>query len=1201
MFKKILILIGIIGGMGMALVADEIEIQVPQNGQTMNIPSLEERVNQRRLLQTEGPSDMYSIEFNKPMTHLNSTELDSFIVATMDEYHIPGLGACVVKDGQIIWTGGYGYANIEGNVEVADTTVFYQASISKTITGTALMQLWEDSLFGLDDDIDDYLPFEVNHPLYPDDPITFRMLLTHTSAIKDNYWGAMAPVIVQGDSPIPLGEYLEDYFVPGGTYYDPDENFQSWRPGSVHIYSNLGICLAGYLVEAITGIPFDEYCRDSIFIPLGMNETAWFLADLDTNNIAMPYTYIEQSDKYIPYGYYGLPWYPSTMLMTSAPQLGRFLAAYMQWGELDGQRILDSTTVELMITPQISWVGLTWFRGYLTTEHHSNVLVWGHEGSYIGVRTIMYYAPVEKIGVLVLANLETESGLWPIFDKLFDFAAPVDPNIALSATSYDYGDVPIGSSIDWVFAISNDGAADLVITQITSDHSDFVITSPVFPRTVPPGGEISVMVTYTPSNVGTMEGQLSIISNDPDEPIVIVALQGEGVKPPDISVSPDSLSEDLFKGNTTTQTLTISNTGRSDLTFDIWTEGQNQQYALEFDGINDYVGISNGGGIAGLDEGTIALWVKWIGKQDHGSPGYGVVLGRQKDYVFTNQVITLSSDDPNSAMVMWYPYTAFDVAITSSTPVGNELWRYIVITYSSGNHKLYIDGELDGTSDMYGSVNSDIGVPLTIGAGIDDIGSYSRSHIDEVAIWNIVRTQPEIQADMHREISAGELGLVGYWRFNEGSGITVFDQTPNGNNGVLHGGVTWVISSAPITATWLSLAPTSGIVPVDSLMDIEVTFDATGLDGGDYYACVVVSSNDPDEPEVIIHLHLRVEASRVIVSVPTIGSLPGDTAQVSLDMDNLTWLATSIGSFETELGFDNSLLELVGIVPGERVQHLGIFEWSLLDPGMAAISIYDTTENVIEPGSGAVVEMSFVVNAAATFGANATITIVNATLTDESGDTLAVESLNGMISVGLKGDVNADGQINIVDALIAVNILLEIMVPTDYEGWAADCNGDGQANVLDVVGIVNVILGLGECVPGICKSELTPEAMEFMKLLEPYFSAADFTEFMALVKAEVEAPAEYSLVQNYPNPFNAHTDIRYQIADVTSPVYTTLKIYNILGQEVRTVVDEVKESGYHSVTWDGEDQFGNGVASGVYFYQLKVGDLTATKCMVLMK
>jgi len=102
-------------------------------------------------------------------------------------------------------------------------------------------------------------------------------------------------------------------------------------------------------------------------------------------------------------------------------------------------------------------------------------------------------------------------------------------------------------------------------------------------------------------------------------------------------------------------------------------------------------------------------------------------------------------------------------------------------------------------------------------------------------------------------------------------------------------------------------------------------------------------------------------------------------------------------------------------------------------------------------------------------------------------------------------------------------------------------------------------------------------------------------------------PTSFELSQNYPNPFNPKTHIQYtlpvtgQRGLVTSPIQTTLKIYNILGQEVRMLVDELKEPGYYAATWDGRDDLGSDVPSGVYFYMLRVGDFAQTKRMLLLK
>ena len=96
----------------------------------------------------------------------------------------------VINQGSIVWNKSFGMANVDDDVEVDENTKFMLASVSKTVTATALMQLWEDGLINLNQNISNYLPFEVIHPDYPNTPITARMLLAHTSGIRDN-WGVM--------------------------------------------------------------------------------------------------------------------------------------------------------------------------------------------------------------------------------------------------------------------------------------------------------------------------------------------------------------------------------------------------------------------------------------------------------------------------------------------------------------------------------------------------------------------------------------------------------------------------------------------------------------------------------------------------------------------------------------------------------------------------------------------------------------------------------------------------------------------------------------------------------------------------------------------------------------------------------------------------------------------------------------------------
>jgi hypothetical protein len=213
----------------------------------------------------------------------------------------------------------------------------------------------------------------------------------------------------------------------------------------------------------------------------------------------------------------------------------------------------------------------------------------------------------------------------------------------------------------------------------------------------------------------------------------------------------------------------------------------------------------------------------------------------------------------------------------------------------------------------------------------------------------------------------------------------------------------------------------------------------------------------------------------------------------------------------------------------------------------------------------------------------------------------------------LRGDPTGDGKINVLDVLAVANHILGNIILTGDALCRGDCTGDGTINILDALGVANVILGIiPECPGGACKPAVTPKTLEFMKTLESYLSPEGYAQIMAMVKGEMGVPQEYSLAQNYPNPFNPVTTITYSLpvqsgefrvksndAPLNSELLTrnvSLKVYNVLGQEVATLVDEVQGPGAYTAQWDASD-----AASGVYFYRLTAGDYSATRQMVLMK
>jgi len=408
--------------------------------------------------------------FTEINNYRDEDELLQFIESTMETHLIPGLSISIVKDGNIVWGKHLGHANIINNILVDENTMFILSSISKTITATALMQLFEDGLFNLNDDIDNYLPFNVNHPDYPLVPITFKMLLSHTSGIKDN-WSVMT--YYNGDSQLELSYYLNQYFTVGGEFYSSNLNFTNSFPGTNYAYTNNGAALIGLLVEEISNQPFNDYCNDNIFEPLSMDNAFWFLSEIENlNQVASPYQvtggagdscYIigcgiyDQSNpcfcdsacvdyedccfdyeeicgengtgsspgNLTEYENYGYSDYPSGQLRTTSNNLAKFMSAYMNHGVYNGVRILDSETIELIKTihyPTVnSMQGLIWYY-----KNDNGRTLFGHNGGDLGSSTDMFLSFTDNLGVVLLTNSNNYDAMIQIENAVFDFAEEND-------------------------------------------------------------------------------------------------------------------------------------------------------------------------------------------------------------------------------------------------------------------------------------------------------------------------------------------------------------------------------------------------------------------------------------------------------------------------------------------------------------------------------------------------------------------------------------------------------------------------------------------------------------------------------------------------------------------------------------------------------------------------------------------------------
>ena len=351
--------------------------------------------------------------------HAQNAKLDSTIKQQMALYHLPGLAACTITNGNISWSGYYGFQNIELKKPVTKQTLFMMASTSKTITAAALMQLYGAGKFKMNDDINKYLPFRVINPMNPSIAVTFGQLLRHRSSIRDNmdYLGPFWTVN-KGDPVLPLHQFLKDYLSAGGKNYDATKNFYNEKPDSAYHYSNVGIALIGYLVERIAGMPFDQYCKKNIFTPLQMDNTAWFLRDLDSNQVAMPYRYSYSLNQYVKYGFGGYPDYPAGELRTSAEQLANFLIAWTQNGKFNDKQVFKGDAIQLLTPDDIRLGFYTWFL-YGTDQ---GTILYDHNGDDNGVFTAMLFNPKNKKGVIILINGEIDvlSRLRSIINTVYD-------------------------------------------------------------------------------------------------------------------------------------------------------------------------------------------------------------------------------------------------------------------------------------------------------------------------------------------------------------------------------------------------------------------------------------------------------------------------------------------------------------------------------------------------------------------------------------------------------------------------------------------------------------------------------------------------------------------------------------------------------------------------------------------------------------
>lgn len=355
-----------------------------------------------------------------------TTFFDELVQEKMASSQLPNLTLSVVADGEIILAKSYGFANFSEQRQVDPaTTLFRVGSISKLFTWTAVMQLVEQGKLDLDTDVNAYLDFEIPSQLEitsgasEAEAITLTHLMTHTPGFEDN---SETLFRLSQTEALSLHEYVRS-----------DLPARVFPAGEVIAYSNYGSALAGYIVEQVSGIPFEEYVQQHIFTPLGMEHSTFRqpLPEDLSSNMAQAYRYVD--GEFLPGAFEFMP-SPAGGLSSSAEDMAQFMLAHLQGRRLHDARILEEDTVRQMqggqFTHHPSLQGISY--GFMERQFNDRRVLL-HPGSTMIFDSGLYLLPEENTGLFISysgGDYRTHTEIFEAFmDRYFPASSPVSSSV----------------------------------------------------------------------------------------------------------------------------------------------------------------------------------------------------------------------------------------------------------------------------------------------------------------------------------------------------------------------------------------------------------------------------------------------------------------------------------------------------------------------------------------------------------------------------------------------------------------------------------------------------------------------------------------------------------------------------------------------------------------------------------------------------
>jgi len=574
-------------------------------------------------------------------------------------------------------------------------------------------------------------------------------------------------------------------------------------------------------------------------------------------------------------------------------------------------------------------------------------------------------------------------------------------------------------------------------------------------------------------------------------------------------------------------------------------------YALDFDGSNDYVSVTDDASLTSTSAITISAWFKKFS-----GSGWMSIVGKGTSDSNEEYILMLKDNQ-----------VYFDVGQSSgpylqqSITIASETWHHIaaVHTRSGGTStlKVYLNGQdVGGTTTSPSYTPNDNSIPLTIGSRFSTSNALFEGRIDDLRIWNDARTVAEIQEYMHKEVASDASGLVAYYKMSDGSGTSLTDNSSNNNTGTLTNMVTSGGSS-----DWVTSYAVIGDLGSSYETDVEGVWKSTGT-----------SESDASDGLTM-----------------TVGS--------ALSTGNFA----VFGNNNTNATSTSDLGSVASTVRTGRI-------WQVDESGTVAatikIDMSDATGISGNTGTASNYRLLYRSGTSGDFSSVATGSSI-------SGDVITFNSVSvqdGYYALGAQSDATLPVELTSFELLETRNDGITLQWITESEINNLGFNLDRRTPLTNWTQIASYVTHPSLQGQGSVSHQtiytftdntvLDNESYDYRLSDVDYNGNVEYHSLQLMGVSSSKIPEQFILYPNYPNPFNPVTTIRY---DLSNESFVNITIYDMLGNVVYNLVNTNQSSGYKSVQWNATNNQGEPVSAGVYLYKIQAGDFVDTKKMILLK